>query len=70
MKKIILTGFKPFLGADTNPSEIICNHIVDHHLVDLKIIKQILPVDFSQAYLELNKKIGRASCRERVFRRV
>lgn len=52
MAKIILTGFKPFLGDDTNPSEIICNQISNPH-----VMTQVLPVDFNQAFLDLKKTI-------------
>ena len=52
MTKIILTGFKPFLGDLTNPSEIICQSISDP-----KVITQVLPVDFTQAFIELKKTI-------------
>jgi pyroglutamyl-peptidase len=70
--KIILTGFKPFMGDLTNPSEIICQNISFPNL-----ITQVLPVDFNQAFLELKKTIekekpdyvimlGQASGRDRI----
>ncbi|MBC7456727.1 MAG: pyroglutamyl-peptidase I [Bdellovibrionaceae bacterium] len=52
MAKIILTGFKPFMGDLTNPSEIICSSVSSPHL-----IAQVLPVDFNQAFLDLKKTI-------------
>lgn len=52
MKKIILTGFKPFLGDLINPSEIICQNISAPD-----VVTQILPVDFNQAFEELKKTI-------------
>ena len=49
MAKIILTGFKPFLGDLTNPSEIICQNI---SLPD--VTTQVLPVEFNLAFEECN----------------
>jgi pyroglutamyl-peptidase len=52
MAKIILTGFKPFLGDLTNPSEIICRNISSPN-----VVTQVLSVDFNQAFLELKRTI-------------
>lgn len=70
--KIVLTGFKPFLGDITNPSEVVCENISFPH-----VITQVLPVDFNQAFLDLKKTIekekpdyvlmlGQASSRNRI----
>ena len=48
MSKIVLTGFKPFLGDPINPSEIICQNISDPD-----VHTQVLAVDFYQAFEEL-----------------
>ena len=48
MSKIVLTGFKPFLGDPINPSEIICQNI---SIPDVHT--QVLSVDFHQAFEEL-----------------
>lgn len=72
MSKIILTGFKPFMGDLTNPSEIICQNISMSN-----VVTQVLSVDFNQAFLELKKTIekenpdfvimlGQASGRDRI----
>jgi pyroglutamyl-peptidase len=52
MAKIILTGFKPFLGDLINPSEMICQNIF---LPD--VVTQVLSVDFNQAFLDLKSTI-------------
>ncbi|MBC7753895.1 MAG: pyroglutamyl-peptidase I [Moraxellaceae bacterium] len=48
MSKIVLTGFKPFLGDPINPSEIICQNISIPG-----VCTQVLSVDFYQAFEEL-----------------
>lgn len=50
--KILVSAFKPFLGSLTNPSELIL-----HELNIVGIDKQLLPVDFDRAFLELKKRI-------------
>ncbi len=50
--KILVTGFKPFLGEKINPSELILNKI--NHL---NIQKIILPVEFKSAFEILKTEI-------------
>ncbi len=50
--KILVTGFKPFLGEKINPSELILNEI--NHL---NIQKIILPVEFKSAFEILKTEI-------------
>lgn len=54
--KIVLTGFKPFLGDLVNPSEVICENISLDNFFS-HVITQVLPVDFNQAFLELKKTV-------------
>ncbi len=48
LKRILLTGFKPFLGDKTNPSELICSKIKMEQVTSL-----ILPVEFQKAFQNL-----------------
>lgn len=50
MKKILLTGFKPFLGDKTNASELIVKQISN-------VITEILPVEFENAFLKLQTTV-------------
>ncbi len=50
--KILVTGFKPFLGESVNPSELILNEIKHPNIQTL-----ILPVEFKSAFEILNTEI-------------
>lgn len=56
MSSILLTGFKPFLGDPTNPSELLCREIKMPYVTN-----QILPVDFNQAFLQLQATVDKNS---------
>lgn len=50
--RILLTGFKPFGGMKTNPSEIIANNVLKEQ-DNISIVRAILPVHFREASLKL-----------------
>lgn len=52
MSSILLTGFKPFLGDKTNPSELICREIKNPN-----VTTKILPVEFEKAFLDLQIEV-------------
>lgn len=55
--KILLTGFEPFLGMSTNPTEQIVNALSGTE-IDGKIIDgKVLPVDFNKTVLALLAEI-------------
>ncbi|OCA82426.1 pyroglutamyl-peptidase I [Bacillus sp. FJAT-27225] len=49
MKKLLLTGFEPFLGFPINPTERIVSALNGQTIGDYKIVGLLLPVDFSSA---------------------
>ena len=51
---ILISGFKPFLSEKINPSEILIQKLKVKHQ-DLKTV--ILPVEYENAYIELQKQI-------------
>ena len=51
--KILLTGFEPFNGATTNPSEQIVKEI--NAPVGITLIKEILPVEFKQTRIRIRE---------------
>lgn len=81
-ERILVTGFKPFLGETLNPSEILLEHIQKDFAASGKVETLLLPVSFKNAfpYLEdfLRKRkynrlflLGQAGGRESVcFERV
>ena len=53
-KKILVTGFKPFLGHDQNPSERLS---IDLTKKFSEVECLILPVEFGRAYEVLNLRL-------------
>ncbi|MDP4086926.1 MAG: peptidase C15, partial [Bacillota bacterium] len=47
MKKLLLTGFEPFLDFPINPSADIVKELDDQEIGSYKIIGKLLPVDFA-----------------------
>lgn len=57
MKKIFVTGFTSFDGDSMNPSELLVLNLNKRQFAHKKIITKILPVTFSDSYLELKNAI-------------
>lgn len=47
LKKLLLTGFEPFLNHPTNPTEMIVKELTSQQINDYQIIGEILPVEFN-----------------------
>jgi pyroglutamyl-peptidase len=56
-ERILVTGFKPFLGEKINPSEILLEHIKRDFAVSGKVDTLVLPVSFAEAFPLLEKQI-------------
>lgn len=57
MKKLLLTGFKPFLNNHINPTEKIVETLNGKEINGYTIVGKILPVDFKKSGVELLKYI-------------
>jgi pyroglutamyl-peptidase len=53
MKKLLLTGFVPFLDFPVNPTEEIVKSLDGTTIGDYQIISKVLPVDFQQSEKEI-----------------
>lgn len=53
MKKLLLTGFVPFLDFPVNPTEEIVKSLDGETINGYQIISKILPVDFQQSEKEI-----------------
>ncbi|GBF12151.1 pyroglutamyl-peptidase I [Tepidibacillus sp. HK-1] len=49
MKKLLLTGFEPFLDNPINPTEEIVKELKGKVINQYLVIEQVLPVDFAEA---------------------
>lgn len=49
MKKLLLTGFEPFLNFKINPTETIVKDLHEQVIGDYTIVSKVLPVDFEKA---------------------
>ncbi|KXG43583.1 pyroglutamyl-peptidase I [Tepidibacillus decaturensis] len=49
MKKLLLTGFEPFLDNPINPTEEIVKELKGKEINQYLVIGQVLPVDFAEA---------------------
>ncbi len=56
--KILISGFKPFLGESLNPSELLVEQLQEKHPAISTIV---LPVEFQIAFLNLKNKIQEIS---------
>ena len=54
--KILITGFKPFLGADCNPSEHLSKEVSNQYS---EVDSLILPVEFGRAFDVLSEQLLR-----------
>lgn len=52
--RILVTGFKPFLGEKINPSEILLEHIKRDFAASVDTL--VLPVSFAECFSTLSKK--------------
>nr|WP_321164169.1 hypothetical protein [Tepidibacillus decaturensis] len=49
MKKLLLTGFEPFLDFPFNPSQVIANQLNGKTIGQYQVVGKILPVEFSRS---------------------
>ena len=49
MKKLLLTGFEPFLEFPFNPSQVIAKELDGKIIGDYQVVGKILPVEFSRS---------------------
>lgn len=54
MKKLLLTGFEPFLNFTLNPTMQVVEEMDKAVIGDYQVVGKILPVDFSRAGEMLN----------------
>lgn len=57
MKRLLLTGFEPFLEFPINPTTDITNELDGKELNDFQIIGEVLSVDFHKSGLQLIEQI-------------
>ncbi len=57
MKKLLLTGFGPFLENEINPTESLANGLNGKSVGDYKIVSRVLPVSYKRTPLELSKAL-------------
>ncbi|SES37076.1 pyroglutamyl-peptidase I [Psychrobacillus sp. OK032] len=53
MKKLLLTGFEPFLSFTVNPTMRIVEELDGQDIAGYEIVGQVLPVDFASSGAEL-----------------
>ena len=53
MKKLLLTGFEPFLSFTVNPTMRIVEELNGLEIAGYKIVGRVLPVDFASSGAEL-----------------
>ncbi|MFC4321934.1 pyroglutamyl-peptidase I [Litchfieldia salsa] len=53
MKKLLLTGFVPFLDNPINPTEEIVKALEGQEIGNYEVVGRILPVDFSESAVQL-----------------
>ncbi|WP_374029741.1 pyroglutamyl-peptidase I [Bdellovibrio bacteriovorus] len=61
MNRILVTGFRPFLGERINPSEILLEWIKKDFTVSYPVQTLLLPVSFANASVELENKLAEGS---------
>lgn len=59
MKKLLLTGFEPFLGFPINPTTAIAKELNGDEINEYKIIGEILSVDFQKSGTEAIELINK-----------
>ncbi|KGX92246.1 peptidase C15 [Pontibacillus halophilus JSM 076056 = DSM 19796] len=55
MKKLLLTGFEPFLGNEINPTESIVRELDGVKTEHYEIVGAVLPVDFKETATKLDE---------------
>ncbi|MCU1807247.1 pyroglutamyl-peptidase I [Cytobacillus firmus] len=58
MKKLLLTGFEPFLDFPINPTEKIVNALDGKTVGNYEIIGHLLPVDFNRAPKKIVEEVA------------
>lgn len=58
MKKILLTGFKPFLNFKLNPTMQVVEALAGKTIEDYEICGRILKVDFNESATQLKKHLN------------
>ena len=53
VKKLLLTGFEPFLDFPFNPSEVIAKELDGKMIGEYQVVGKVLPVEFSRSADEL-----------------
>lgn len=56
--KIIITGFEPFSGASSNPSQLVINELKHSSFANVELITAVLPVEYELASEQLLKLIS------------
>ncbi len=57
MKKLLLTGFEPFLNHKVNPTELIVKELDGETIGNYEVIGRVLPVDYEEASPKLLKLV-------------
>ena len=57
--KIIITGFEPFAGASSNPSQLVINELKQSRLSNVELITAVLPVEYELASEQLLQLISK-----------
>lgn len=57
-KKILLTGFEPFGGMATNPSEELVRSLADCRMDGIELSTMILPVEYHRAMDIIREQVG------------
>lgn len=58
MVKILVTGFEPFAGDETNPSQIIVSQLDNMGITNGKVFGEVLPVDADKAIAIIKSKLS------------
>lgn len=61
--RVLVTGFKPFLGESINPSEVLLEEIKRDFAVSRNVDTLVLPVSFGKAFAVLEEQLRKNSYR-------
>ena len=61
--RVLVTGFKPFLGETINPSEVLLEEIKKDFAVSKNVDTLVLPVSFGKAFAVLEEQLNKKSYR-------
>lgn len=56
LKKLLVTGFVPFLDFPVNPTEQMAQHVDGERIGDYQVVSAVLPVEFAKSASVLLKK--------------